>query len=98
MTVEVAKKLIDLFLDDELPMELASEFKHLMFENEELRAEVASLRQLRESLCSAFEGDAMTEEERCRVLSRIIAEAACDLQAPFVESPGQLTLPLKKEA
>lgn len=99
MNIEEAKKLIDLFLDDDLPMELASEFKQAMFESPELRAEVASLRQSREALWLAYEGDSMNEEERCRVLSRIVAESAGLRDTnEFEVSPGQLRLPLQKEA
>lgn len=97
MTIEEARKLIDLFLDDDLPMELASEFKQAMFDCDELRAEVASLRQARESMWMAYEGDAMTDEERCRVVGRILAEAAAARHPDFTESPDQLRLPLKKE-
>jgi anti-sigma factor RsiW len=99
MNIEEARKLIDLFLDDDLPMELASEFKQAMFESPELRAEVASLRQSREALWLAYEGDSMSEDERCRVLSRIVAESAGLRDTnEFAVSPGQLRLPLQKEA
>lgn len=94
MTVTEATKLIDLFLDDELPMELASEFKQVMFENDDLREEVASLRQTKECLTGAYEGDGMTDVERMRVLSRILAETG----VVRVDSLGarwrQLALPL----
>jgi hypothetical protein len=95
MTVEEARKLVDLFLDDELPMELASEFKQVMFENVDLRDEVSSLRQNKEALATSFEGDSMTEDERLRVFSRIIADsAALRGPEPLVPNPRQLSLPL----
>jgi hypothetical protein len=93
MTVEEARKLIDLFLDDDLPMELASEFKQAMFEDAELRNEVSSLRQVRETISAAFEGDAMRDDERARVLSRILIDSGARVsQDEFVAPPRQLPL------
>ncbi|MCH8275474.1 MAG: hypothetical protein IH851_11870 [Armatimonadetes bacterium] len=96
MTPEQAWKLIDLFLDDELPMDLASEFKQAMFEDTALREEVSSLRHVREALSEALANDEMTEEQRHRVYARIIAETAAaseTLQAPST----QLSLPIRQE-
>ncbi len=99
MNVNDARKLIDLFLDDELPAELASEFKQAMFDSPELRSEVASLRQSREALWLAYDGDWMTEDERCRVLCRILGEAAISQgETAYDPAPAQLQLPLRKEA
>lgn len=74
MTIEHAKKLVDLFVDDELPMELATEFKQAMFENSELRDEVAALRQTKEVLADAFRGEGMTPVEDARVRARIFGD------------------------
>lgn len=98
MTKEEAAKLVDLFVDDELPMELASEFKQTMFEHPELRAEVTMLRQTKEQFLDSHQSDQMTEAERLRVLSRILtilaAERDMDINLPNLQmnlnlSPAQ---------
>ena len=96
MTVEDAKKLIDLFIDDELPMELASEFKQVMFENPGLRDEVSSLRATKDTLGEAYAADRMSEAERTRVFSRIIAGMA--IQPVESISAAQLKLPHLRES
>lgn len=74
MTLDDAKKFVDLFVDDELPMELATEFKQAMFENSELRDEVASLRQTKEAVTEAFASDGISPVEDARVRARIFGE------------------------
>ncbi|HWP30198.1 MAG TPA: hypothetical protein VNK96_00500 [Fimbriimonadales bacterium] len=96
MTVEEALNLVDLYIDDELPMELVSEFKQLMFENEKLREEVVSLRKIKETLHESKSVDEMTEDERVRVFSRIIAEIGAS-RAEYYGHPRQLELPISKE-
>lgn len=96
MTLEEALNLVDLFVDDELPMELVSEFKQLMFENEQLREEVVSLRKMKETLQQSKKDDEMTEDERVRVFSRIIAEVGAS-QTEYYEHPRQLELPISRE-
>ena len=85
-------KLIDLYLDDELPLELVLEFKQEMFANADLSAEVSSLREAQEQLKLAYEGDQMTDEENSRVFGRIVAETAAFRLQP--EAAMQLGLPL----
>ncbi len=98
MTKEEAAKLIDLFVDDELPMELASEFKQTMFENPDLRADVSALRQTKDQLLDSYSNDEMTEAERLRVMSNILstlaAEKDLEVQMPSLQlnlnlSPAQ---------
>lgn len=94
MTKEEAAKLVDLFVDDELPMELASEFKQAMFEHPELRAEVSALRQSKEQLLDSHSGDEMTEGERLRVLSRILMTLAAEKDHEFQLPNMQMNLNL----
>ena len=96
MTLEEAKRLTDLFIDDELPAELASEFKHCMFEHSELRDEVSSLKQTRDWMTDAFANDKVTESERLRIFSRILAESGALARMETRESAGyQLHLPIR---
>jgi len=97
VTIAEAMNLVDLYLDDELPMELVSEFKQLMFENEQLRDEVISLRRIKETLQESKSEDEMTEVERVRVFSRIIAEIGASQAEYSRVHPRQLELPISKE-
>lgn len=93
MTIEEAKKLVDLFVDDELPMELAGEFKQAMFEHSDLREEVSALRQTKEAFSAAFSHDAMTPAEFVSVEAKIY----CELGIPTGFSPPiarQMRLPI----
>lgn len=76
MKLEEALKIVDLFIDDELPVELASEFKQAMFEHPALREEVSSLRAVKEQLEEAMRADAMTAAVKEEVYARIVAETA----------------------
>lgn len=93
MTTYDSKKLIDLFLDDELPLELVSEFKEAMFSDPELSAEVSAARKAKDAVAEAFANDAMSEIERQRVFARLIAEAA----AQDMQRATQLDLPLNDQ-
>lgn len=102
MTTYDLKKLIDLFLDDELPLELSLEFKEAMFADAELRAEVAEARRAQKALAESFAEDRMTEQEYSRVFSRVTVEAAAlDLhRAAQLDLPlnGQFQLPITPNA
>lgn len=100
MTTQDCIKLMDLFLDDELPLELTLEFKEAMFSDPELGSLVGEARRAREALTNAFAADAMTDEERQRVFARIAIEShfadtkyVSQLDLPF---SGQLPLPIYK--
>ena len=96
MTTYDSKKLIDLFLDDELPLELSLEFKQAMFSDPELSAEVSEARKAKEVLTDAFAGDAMSEQERTRVFAKILTESYDLHRAPQLDLPlsGQFQLPM----
>lgn len=99
MTTNDLKKLIDLFLDDELPLELQLEFKQAMFADAELSTEVSEARKAKEALNDAFCDDAMGEDERQRVYGRIIVEIAAQgsretqFDLPY---SGQFQLPIPR--
>ncbi|MBA3725882.1 MAG: hypothetical protein H0W86_05380 [Armatimonadetes bacterium] len=90
MTTNDCRKLIDLFLDDELPLELNLEFKEMMFSDPALSAEVAESRRTREAVAAAYAKDWMREDERQRVFARITAEVS----AADINRASQLDLPL----
>lgn len=93
MTVQDAYKLVDLFLDDELPLELSLEFKELMFSDAKLAEEVSSRRQTREMFTDAFADDKIKEEERSRIYSAILAAAAAESQMRFWSPQFALPFP-----
>jgi anti-sigma factor RsiW len=93
MKIEEAKKLVDLFVDDELPMELASEFKQAMFEDAELREEVAELRNTKSTLLLGFEGFQMTDDEHNRIRCRILMELGIS-ETPHHANIRQMQLPI----
>jgi anti-sigma factor RsiW len=93
MTNNDFRKLIDLFLDDELPLELALDFKQAMFSDPDLRSEVTEARKSKETVAEAFADDAMTEIERHRVYARIVAHTA----AFGGERTAQLDLPMSDQ-
>ena len=99
MTTNDLRKLIDLFLDDELPLELQLEFKQAMFSDAQLSAEVSEARKAKEALLDAFGRDGMAEDERQRVYSRLIVEMAAQgsretqFDLPY---SGQFQLPIPR--
>ncbi len=93
MKIEDAKKLVDLFVDDELPMELASEFKQAMFEDAELREEVAELRNTKSMLQQGFEGFEMSDDEHNRIRRRILMELGVS-ETPHYPNIRQMQLPI----
>lgn len=96
MKLEEALKIVDLFIDDELPVELASEFKQAMFEHTALREEVSSLRAIKEQLEEALKADAMSAAVKEGVYARILRETA-DLRHAAAErqSSTQMRLPFR---
>ncbi len=96
MTLETAKQLIDLYLDDELPVELVSEFKQVMFESTELREEVAELRRTKEMLLESFKDEEMTDSERIRVFAKICADSGITT-SETLHIVHQLTLPIQNQ-
>ncbi|MGI8924096.1 MAG: anti-sigma factor family protein [Fimbriimonadales bacterium] len=100
MNTNDCRKLIDLFLDDELPLELNLEFKEMMFSDSALSAEVAESRRTREAVAAGYANDGMREDERQRVFARIAAEvSAADINRAFqLDLPlsGQFQLPISQ--
>ena len=92
MNKEFAKKLIDLYLDDQLDVELASDFREAMRDDPALDAEVTSLRATREALMKVYGRDAMTNDENRRVYLRIMRQADPGGVATF-NPAGQLEIP-----
>lgn len=90
MSTHEVKNLIDLFVDDELSLEQATEFREAMFKDPELEAEVNAYREGKRVFWEAFASDKMTTEEHKRVCARIMAEAL----APDIHRAPQLGLPL----
>lgn len=87
-------QLIELFLDDELPVELASEFKQAMFEDPGLREEVAERRAAREALAEHCADDGPTRAEFERIRGRVNAFAGA---VSVGRVSTQLELPLNRE-
>jgi len=99
MTTNDLRKLTDLFLDDELPLELQLEFKQAMFSDPELSAEVSEARKAKEALAEAYAEDHMAEDERQRVYSRLIVEMAAQGQRETqfdLPYSGQFQLPIPR--
>jgi len=92
MNNEFAKRLIDLYLDDQLDVELVSDFREAMRFDPALNAEVASLRDTREQLMKVYGRDEMTNDENRRVYLRIMRNADPSGQAVF-NPAGQLEIP-----
>lgn len=92
MNNEFAKRLIDLYLDDQLDVELASDFREAMRDDPALDAEVAGLRETRKAMTQAYGRDEMTNDENRRVYLRIMRNADPSGQAVF-NPAGQLEIP-----
>jgi anti-sigma factor RsiW len=92
MTNEFAKKLIDLYLDDHLDVDLATEFREAMRKDPRLDAEVTGLRATREALLRAHSSDLMMNDENRRVYLRIMRDADPSGVATF-NVAGQLEIP-----
>jgi hypothetical protein len=90
MNTDDLRKLMDLFLDDDLPLELSLEFKQAMFSDHKLSAEVSEARRVKEMVSAAYREEFMTDTERQRVLARISA----GMSAYEAQRGGQLDLPL----
>lgn len=90
------RNLIDLYLDDELPVELASEFMQAMHEDDELAQEVAARRKMRDLLHSAFDEE-MTTEQYVRV-RETVRHRARELGYSWRKWQGpQMELPLNQD-
>lgn len=92
MTNEFAMKLIDLYLDDHLDVDLATEFRESMRNDPSIADEVDSLRKMRTELLSTYARDAMTNDENRRVYGRIMRNADPSGIATF-NPAGQLEIP-----
>lgn len=92
MKNEFAKKLIDLYLDDHLDIELATEFREAMRNDPAIAEEVESLRTMRASLFATYATDAMNNDENRRVYARIMRNADPNGIATF-NPAGQLEIP-----
>jgi len=91
------RSLIDLYLDDELPVELASEFMEAMHEDDELAAEVAARRKMHDLLHAAYDADDMTAEQYMRV-SQAVRRRALELGYSWRRWQGpQMELPLNQD-
>jgi hypothetical protein len=92
MNNEFAKKLIDLYLDGHLDVDLATEFREAMRLNPELDKEVNELRATRAELMRVYGGDAITHDENHRIYLRIMKHA--DPGGIATHNPaGQLEIP-----
>jgi anti-sigma factor RsiW len=92
MTNEFAKRLIDLYLDDHLDVDLATEFREAMRTDPAIAEEVDSLRKMRTALMAAYARDTMTNDENRRVYGRIMRNA--DPAGIATYNPaGQLEIP-----
>ncbi len=91
------RSLIDLYLDDELPVELASEFMEAMHEDDELAAEVAARRKMHDLIHAAYDADDMTAEQYMRV-SQAVRLRALELGYSWRRWQGpQMELPLNQD-
>lgn len=91
------RNLIDLYLDDDLPVELASEFMQAMHEDDDLAQEVAARRKMRDLLYTTFEKDSMTEEQYERV-KQVVQRRALELGYSWRRWQGpQMELPLNQD-
>ncbi len=95
MTKEEARRLMDLYLDEELPVELMSEFNEVLQGSPELQQEVASFRRVRQEVTRALEAPFADGQWKRRVLHRLLEH--------LLETPGtpatfcQRGLPLEKD-
>lgn len=96
MNTEFAKKLIDLYVDDQLDEELVREFREAMLADKELSNEVESLQQARTSLQRAYQFDQMSHDENMRVLKRIAGDLDPTVQ-PFIRIREQLEIPWSEQ-
>jgi len=92
MTNEFATKLIDLYLDDHLDVDLATEFREAMRNEPAIAEEVDSLRQTRVAMLAAYARDTMSNDENQRVYGRIMRSADPSGRA-LVNPAGQLEIP-----
>ncbi|MER3412638.1 MAG: hypothetical protein C4341_00035 [Armatimonadota bacterium] len=91
------RSLIDLYLDDELPVELASEFMQAMHEDDDLAQEVAARRKMRDLIHAAYDEDDMTEEQYVRV-AQAVRQRALELGYSWRRWQGpQMELPLNQD-
>ncbi|MDQ2986328.1 MAG: hypothetical protein M3R13_06350 [Armatimonadota bacterium] len=92
MNTDFAKKLIDLYLDGHMDMEMVSDFREAMRADATLAAEVDALREMRENLLKVYGGDGMTNDENRRVYHRLMRNA--DPSGRATHNPaGQLEIP-----
>lgn len=95
MTKEEAYRLIDLYLDEELPVELMSEFNEVLQGSPELQKELEALRWTKHQMRGALEVPASEGQWRNRVLQRLVEhlEGTPAQRVTFC----QRGLPLEKE-
>lgn len=92
MTTEFATKLIDLYLDGHMDLEMVSDFREAMRADATLAAEVDELRETRAKLLKVCGGDVMTNDENRRVYQRLMRNA--DPSGRATHNPaGQLEIP-----
>ena len=92
MNIELAKKLIDLYLDGHMDLEMVGEFREALRGDRTLAAEVDSLRSTRDMLLQMYATDAMTHNENQRVYHRIMRSA--DPNGRALQNPAsQLEIP-----
>ena len=92
MKPEFAKRLIDLYLDGHLDVDLSTEFREAMRDDAALADEVESLRTTRDLLMQTYGADAMNHDEHNRVYLRIMRNADPSGLATF-NPAGQLEIP-----
>jgi hypothetical protein len=92
MNTDLASKLIDLYLDGHLDLDLVRDFREAVRNDSGLAHEVESLRNTREFLLNVYGKDAMSHDENRRVYQRIMRSA--DPSGRSLQNPaGQLEIP-----
>lgn len=76
MNDETYRKLVDLYVDDQLPSELCEEIEEAAARNPDLAAEIESLEEARAFLRAAHPRPEMTEESFQRILMLMVARGA----------------------
>ncbi len=95
MTKEEARRLIDFYLDEELPMELMSEFHEVLQDSPELQQELATFRFVRQLVGQAMEVPLVDGQWKKRVLHQLL-ERLFGVPAPQAMF-CQRGLPLEQE-
>ena len=92
MNTELAKKLIDLYLDGNMDLEMVGEFREAMRQDQALATEVNDLRTTRDLLMQTYAADAMSHDESLRVYRRVMR--AADPSGRALQNPAeQLEIP-----